>query len=365
MRFPRIATAVAALLVGAAMTMPASAQIAPAGAVCAPGAELAFVCGLPAPEDLIKVPGSHWIIASGLADLSAESPPAFSGGLALVDSTNRTGKRIFPAAGTARAPYRDFTTPPDAARFSAHGMNLKPQGGGRSLLYVVGHGGREAIEVYEVVAGGHRAPSVTWIGAVRSPRGSLFNAVVDLRDGRLIATDFLRQPATFADLLANRPTGAVYVWQPGGEWRKLPGTDLSGPNGVEVSRDERHLFVAVNGDNTIRRYRLANTARRPDVVRLDFLPDNLRYAPDGRLLVAGPEPLRGTPPTDTEAPEVSVVKTLDTRTLALRPVVRLAAEPEFPNLSSALIVGSRLWLGSPGGDRVAHLKLHGRTPNRN
>lgn len=355
-RIPTIAV-IAATLLGAAFATPASAQPPPDSKACAPGDELRFVCGLPAPEDLIKVPGSPFILASGLVDPSAESPAPFSGGLALIDSANRTGKRITPTAGRARAPYTDFATPPDPAQFSAHGMNLKTQRDGRSLLYVVGHGGREAIEVYKVISRGKRAPSLTWIGAVRAPEGSFFNSVVDLRDGHLIATDFLRRPATFEDIGANRPTGAVYAWTPGGSWRKLPGTKLSGANGVEVSPDERHLFVAVNGNNTVLRYRLAATERRPDMVKPGFLPDNLRYAPDGRLLVAGPKPDPACEPDDDACPQISVVKALDTRTLALETVARIPAEPAFPELSSALIVGSRLWLGSPSGDRAAYIKV--------
>lgn len=350
-------TIAAALLTAAALATPASAQAQspPETATCDPGAQLRFVCGLPAPEDLVQVPGTRWIVTSGLVDPSAAAPP-YSGGLALIDSARRTGRRITPLAGRPRAPYTDFATPPNPASFSAHGLNLRRQGKRRSLLYVVGHGGREAIEVYEVLDRRHRAPSLTWIGAVRSPEGSFFNSVVDLRDGRLIATDFLHQPASFEDLNANRPTGAVYAWRPGGQWRKLPGTELSGPNGVEVSPDERHLFVVVSGDSTVRRYRLGATRRRPDVIRPGFRPDNLRYAPDGRLLLAGPQPDPTAAPED-EAALPSVVKTLDPRTLALRRLVRIPAEPAFAQLSSALIVGNRLWLGSPGGDRAAYLRL--------
>lgn len=304
----------------------------------------------------MKVPGSDWIITSGLVDPSATSPPPNSGGLALINAANRRGQRIVPAAGKAHAPYSGCSSPPDPARFSAHGMHLKRQGPRRSTLFVVGHGGREAIEVYRVASHPGRAPSLTWIGCVRSPKGSFFNSVVDLRDGRLIATDFLHRPATFADIGANRITGAVYVWTPRGAWHKLPGTDLSGANGVEVSSDQRRRFVALNGTNAVLRYRLAATEKQPDVIKLDFRPDNLRYAPDGRLLVAGVEPDPACGSSDT-CPQPSVVKTIDPSTLKVDSVVRVPAEPAFGELSSALVVGRRLWLGAPSGDRAAYLPL--------
>jgi sugar lactone lactonase YvrE len=38
-------------------------------------------------------------------------------------------------------------------------------------------------------------------------------------------------------------TGRVFEWHPGGQLQPLVGTELSLPNGIEVSADGRYLFV--------------------------------------------------------------------------------------------------------------------------
>lgn len=92
----------------------------------------------------------------------------------------------------------------------------------------MGHLGRETIEVFDVAVSGGR-PALTWIGCVPAAQGAFNNSVVGMADGSILVTDFLHEGATFADLFANRKTGAVYRWTPGGAWQKLPGTKLSGP----------------------------------------------------------------------------------------------------------------------------------------
>ena len=53
------------LAVGLAMSAPAAAQ-----ASCDPAGGLTFICGLTNAEDLVALPGTPWIIASGMADAS-------------------------------------------------------------------------------------------------------------------------------------------------------------------------------------------------------------------------------------------------------------------------------------------------------
>ena len=60
MGFNQVSALLAAVL---AMSTPAAAQ-----AACDPAAGLTFICGLTNAEDLVQVPGTPWIVASGLAD---------------------------------------------------------------------------------------------------------------------------------------------------------------------------------------------------------------------------------------------------------------------------------------------------------
>src|SRR4051812_2322246 len=58
----------------------------PPDPACAASAELQFVCGAERPEDLARIPGSPWLIASGF------SPGA---GLKLIDTRSHTLRRWY------------------------------------------------------------------------------------------------------------------------------------------------------------------------------------------------------------------------------------------------------------------------------
>ena len=80
-------TIIAASLAFIAWTVVAAAQ----SAACAPSGGLTFICGVANPEDLVLVPNTRWMLASGMAP---------GGGLHLVDTRAKTVKPLY-AAGTA------------------------------------------------------------------------------------------------------------------------------------------------------------------------------------------------------------------------------------------------------------------------
>src|ERR1700757_3544805 len=67
---------------------------APAAAAepCNPAGKLSFICGPLNSEDLVQVPGTQWIIASGMDGGAAGS----HGSLHLVSSTDKSWKTLFP-----------------------------------------------------------------------------------------------------------------------------------------------------------------------------------------------------------------------------------------------------------------------------
>jgi hypothetical protein len=113
---------------------------------CTASGDVSYVCGLKNPEDLVLVPGTQWIVSSGMAE---------GAGFYLVDSNAGS---FSPLTFTARhdPAFASCATPPTAQTLNTHGLNVRATGPGRARLNVVGHGAREAIEVFDV-AGGDRA----------------------------------------------------------------------------------------------------------------------------------------------------------------------------------------------------------------
>ena len=66
----------------------------------------------------------------------------------------------------------------------------------------------------------------------------------------------------------------------------IPGSEASGPNGLEISKDGKWLYVAVWGGQAFIRLSRGQTSVKRDVVPIGFRVDNLRWAPDGSLFAA-------------------------------------------------------------------------------
>jgi sugar lactone lactonase YvrE len=346
------------------LLLPAYALAAPADDNCQPSGDLSFVCGPLAAEDLVLVPGTDWIIASGMA-------PGAS--IYLVDAQQKTWSELYPAdAPLARQNMETFGAcpgSPDPNSFVSHGLNIRAGANGHSTLYVVGHGGREAIEVFDVDASGGR-PVLTWTGCVMTPEGQEANSVASLSDGSLLVTIPLHTGRTITEAMALESTGAVYAWSPGETgFTRVQGTELPYANGIEVSADGSEFFVASSGLFTVTAYSNSNPARQLRTTNaLAFVPDNLHMGPGGSLITGGlvaDEPVcgnvRGPDPFDLEVfatcPRPFMIEAIDPQTMTGRELARGPANPDFSNITMALPVGGELWIGTFAGDRIGYRPL--------
>jgi len=340
---------------------PAASTASASADDCEPSGGYSFVCGLRNAEDLVLVPGTKWIIASGMAA---------DGALYLIDSRQKTWTELYPGA-TPRARHDTQTYgacpgAPGEGGMVTHGLNIRPDGAGRATLYVVGHGAREAIEVFQVDASAE-VPVLTWRGCIPTPNGMEANSVASLADGSLLVTIPLHTGISIATALAGNLTGAVYRWSPGGTgFEKVVGTELPYANGVEASADGKEFYVASSGLASVLAYSNTDPAqllRRTEP--LTFIPDNLHAGPDGRLLTAGlniADAACGDVKQSEEfsleefasCPRPFTVVAVDARSMTVDVVATGPANPRFSNVTMALPVDDELWIGTFAGDRVAY-----------
>jgi hypothetical protein len=340
---------------------PADAQGTQAAAGCAPDGGPDFICGLRNPEDLVLVPGTRWLLASGMEAGS---------GLNAIDTQAKAARSLF-AGGLPSAPdvrYAACPAPLDPQVANLHGLSLRPgltaSDDGRYTLYATNHGGRESIEVFTVSMQGD-GPSVAWIGCVLMPEGLAANSVAAFTDGTIVATVLTMPGTTFEDLFAQRPTGAVFMWSPGSDaFRQLPGTELAGNNGIETSADDREFFVAASGGKQIVAYSRTDPSEPLRIARLtEFAPDNVRLIDGNRLITAGmidDEPECGGAPKTPEGIRCNrgyIVDVIDPQTMAVTELARGPRTPAFTGHAIAIPVGDELWLGSFNADRVAYRPL--------
>jgi hypothetical protein len=323
---------------------------------CDPESDVEFVCGPKNAEDLVAVPDTSWIVASGMA------PGA---GLYLIDSRTSSWSALEPRVGHDATMFPGCATPPDPATLITHGLNIRAGASGRATLYVVAHGARESIEVYDVDARSTR-PTLTWKGCVLLPEGLAANSVASFADGSLVTTVLFMPGTTFADAMNKKPTGAVFEWSPGDAGFELvQGSELSANNGIEVSADGREIYVASSGLQTIVAFAHGNPTRQLRTTGpLPFTPDNVHLAPDGRLLTAGmkndvPE-CGGTPGPQHDleklaaCPRPSIGLAVDPATMATTVLVETPKISGFSNATMMLTNGDRYWFGTFSGNRIAH-----------
>ena len=331
---------------------------------CDVSGEYAFVCGPKNAEDLVLVPDTKWIISSGMAANAA---------IYLVNSGQKTWTELYPA--DAPRAQQDMETygacpgSPDPNNFVTHGLNLRPGADGHSTLYVVGHGGREAIEVFAVNANGEM-PVLTWTGCIMTPDGMEANSVASFGDGSLLATIPLHTGIRISDALAGKLTGGVYVWSPGDiGFTMVQGTELPYANGIEVSADGQEFYVVSSGLFTVAAYSNSNPARLLRSSKpFAFLPDNLHMRSDGILLTAGLnifDPVCGNVPQSNEfdleqfasCPRPFTVWAIDPRSMQGNILASGPADEHFSNITMALPVGGELWIGTFGGDRIGYRSM--------
>ena len=327
-------------------------------AACGPSGGLNFICGVQAAEDLVLVPGTRWLIGSGM---SAGS------GLHLIDTQAKTARTFYGSGvSTNRADRNKFAGcpgPPDPKQVVLHGLSLRPAQTGLYTLYATNHGGRESIEVFEVDAR-NATPSAVWTGCVLLPDKLAANSVAAFSDGALVATVLTLPGKTFEDVWAGRNTGVVLMWTPGSkDFRTLAGTELPGNNGIETSADNREFFVASTGLKRIVAFSRDNPSKPLRSAQLkEFAPDNVRMVGD-RLMTVGmiddEKSCGGAPkkPADIQCPRGWIADSIDPKTMAITEVARGPAAPPYTGSATAIPVGDTLWLSSFTADRIAYRLL--------
>lgn len=327
---------------------------------CPVDEELAYVCGLQRPEDIVALPEVPWLVASGFST---------GAGLKLIDTRSRSVERWFEASpgqlNPDRRTFPDCPGPVNPALFNARGLSLRQTGPGSYRLLVVNHGGRESIEAFDVATGGSK-PRVTWRGCVPMPVDQVANSVAQFADGTVLATVLTSPGTTIGDFMLGRSTGAVWQWKAGqSRFEELPGTRLPGNNGIETDPDQKRFYVVAFGWHSVVVFdRRDTTAPLARIEAADFMPDNIHWT-GGRLLIAGmrlDEPACGglrkvvngvADPMLCHRGWIVGEVDLDARRVSTLAYGR--PSKAFNGLSAAALSGRELWLGSFQSDRLAVL----------
>lgn len=317
---------------------------------CVPQGAVTFICDHQRPEDLLLTPDGKWMLVGWFSPI---------GGLHAINTNDRTSVALYPSDASRERPdaklFPDCPGPPtagDKAKFEVHGIALTPKRNGRALVYAVHHGERESVEVFELDTRG-ATPTATWIGCSIAPDATFrLNSVIGLPDGGFIVTNLIRRngpPDSFTKMAAGVNSGELWEYHSGKPWVKLPGTESAGPNGVELSKDGKTIYIVAWGSQSfIRVSRGRRGEPKREEVSLGFRADNARFARDGMIYVAGQSEAAscGTVRlTVCNEGGTRVVK-IDPATLKVTTVIDHPNSDVYGSGTAAIPVGKEIWVGS-------------------
>ena len=320
---------------------------------CGTHGDVEILCGTHSPEDLELTPDGKYLIVSQFVN---GRPGGGTAGLVLFDLAKKTYSAI-PISAEPRKDWGDAACPgPIGDKMIPHGISLGKRSGGLMQLYVVNHGGRQSIEMFELKqAGGNW--TLVWHGCAVTM--AEFNDVAVLPDGGFIATHptSLMTPGNNADLFSGKPSGWVARWTPGKGETELPGTRQGYPNGVLVSADGRSMYFNAWTAKEVHKYDLKE-GKETGVVKLDFMPDNITWTRDHKMLAAGVKGARGNCPADSSTPCVSQfgVAEIDPAKMEAKTVFDSEGKGALiSGVSVALQAGDAIYIGSFQGDRLVKI----------
>ncbi len=342
--------AVAVVLLTALITSSVRAQDANGAPLsgCRSEQGLTYICDLVVPEDILTVGSTGLLLASG-----HRAP----GHLYLIDPVARTQSELihnatFTLQHDARA-YPGCPGPLNLQAFDVHGLSLAETSPRHFSLYTTSHGAREAIEIYDLDLRG-AAPTLTWKGCVLLQQDSYHNSVARLADGGFVATRMRDQNYRGGGGPVGI-TGHLVEWHPGGQPQPLAGTEMSLPNGIDISKDERYIYVAAIGSQELVRFDRRTTPMTKRVVSVPIRPDNIHWATNGKLLTAGPNYVAPTVCSGAGCATGWSVLEVDPETLAFSRLGGADQTAAMQAVSSAMRVGDDIWVGS-NDDRVARFR---------
>ena len=200
---------------------------------CEPEGNVEFICGVIIPEDVLAVPYTDPVIASGHR----------GGGIHLITIRRPPRLQVFPTANPRlRRDTETYTScpgpidPDEGEQFSAHGLNLRPGPERVYTLYVVHHGFRESIEIFEIdtryqgAVSVSSVPGFTWLGCVIAPESLSLNSVTPLPDGGFAVTvPFLPNGPNLQERITiGEDSGEIWKWHPTVAGRRSRGANPQG-----------------------------------------------------------------------------------------------------------------------------------------
>ncbi len=229
--------------------------------------------GLVGTEDLVQIPGTQKVIIS--ANDRAHIKPWSANGLYLYDLEQASRAPVLLSGSTGLA-------------WHPQGLSVWKEGEGEGQLirvFAINHSdGSDKVEVMDL-----RGDALIPVRSIEFPGIRTLNALVAIDSSSFYVSQDLGAQTSYGQLLEKYlrlPHGKVWLHRDGKT--EVSAEGITFPNGLALSPDQKYLYVASMLDRSLLVFerdpaRLALTLKNS--IFLDTAPDNLKWAPDQRLLI--------------------------------------------------------------------------------
>lgn len=341
----------------------AAAAVTACGGGTQRGQFIGYVNDTVNPEDMVQIPETSWVVASTDKTPGKAKP----GYLYLIDSRTGVAKLVDAKVSPTPAAGDPSCKPVPLNTLEMSGLGLVKGKGinGTYQLMAVNRGPageRMSIEFFEIDVSG-ASPAFTWTGCLMMPAKAFPNDVVSTGNGGLAVTvSYETDNTTLIDqLVKGENTGYLLEWTKQGGFVRVPGSESSLTNGVEIDPDGKSYYVANWGAGKLLRLPTSSGSGSPLVVDLGVRPDNFSWSKAGTLIVAGhflsqsPKDIFGCVGTSADiCPVPFKIIEVDPKTLStIRVLVDGTAMDTYAGATTGLEVGDEIWASSFRYNKIA------------
>ncbi|MBT32815.1 MAG: hypothetical protein CMO01_24415 [Thalassobius sp.] len=295
-----------------------------------------YIHNIQNPEDMLKISDTNWVIISSMAENENNS-----GGIYAI---NTNTEKIIPLHAVIESDNR----------FAPHGIYLREVTKSNFRLYVINHASTEKIEVYKLTII-NEIPQLTWTKSIILPENVWANGLVADDKENIYATSMYNpSDENFLEKFREGiPTGQIWKWNRISGWQALSTFHFSAANGIAISPKSDYLIISEWATKTI--YKMRIDSFELESVKVDFLPDNIRWTHDGNLLITGQKGL----PHKVFTSKGIRKENMYFKAIKLNPELLTYEElidggnQNFANGTVTIEVGNSYWIGCVQNDKIA------------
>ncbi len=224
---------------------------------CSSDNKVRLICGFKNPEDIVITPDKKFLLMSEFGGIGPYEEQK-SGYFALLNLETKT--KVIPNITIEENIWGDpKCTRTINKKYGPHGIDLIKRNDGRYQLGVINHYPDESIEMFEMVKK-ENSWDMVWRGCIDVPYEFYFNDISLRKNGGFYASHMYDREITLNEWLLvsiiKFDTGFLVEWIEN-RFKKVDGSDGSGPNGIALDEDSNIIYINYNQGDSITKFDLS------------------------------------------------------------------------------------------------------------